>query len=236
MSALSPQHHEWANLLKDIREEVIGFLFNRYVFRTVQEIIRLNEDLHSVSSTFSKWTQAIYGTANGVGVRRVAGSYEKDDINFVRLLDMMLPYASELVSAFERHCPNDLAESRNKLLDKSLDNESHKIEACKRLIGIDRKILLGTAQKVNDWASKRGAHHNPKIKINTTFNDLDKAVDTVRILTEKYILLVYDQKHNLLQEMKVRKLSKGWDKLFLKEWATSAMLALPLGETLPPEK
>ena len=34
-----------AQLLRDIREEVIGLLFNRYVFRTHQEIVRLNPKL-----------------------------------------------------------------------------------------------------------------------------------------------------------------------------------------------
>ena len=34
-----------ADLLRNIREEVVGLLFNRYVFRTHQEIVRLNPTL-----------------------------------------------------------------------------------------------------------------------------------------------------------------------------------------------
>ena len=42
---MNPQAQVTAKLLHDIREEVIGLLFNRYVFRTHQEIVRLNRRL-----------------------------------------------------------------------------------------------------------------------------------------------------------------------------------------------
>lgn len=234
---ISSRHHEWASLLKDIHEDVIHLLSVRYIFRTIQEIGRRNKGLHSISSTFSIWTMVVYGVTNSVGIRRLAGqSYKQDDVNFVRLLDMILPHASELFDAFQRHFPDDLAESQNKLLNQVRHIELQQMNACKRLIGKDRQLLLSVAQKAIDFASKRAAHHNASVTVNTNFFDLDTATDTVKSLTEKYLLLVDDQKHDLHQEMKLCKLGQGWDKIFLEAWATPATLELPLGEMTPPEK
>ncbi len=66
--------------------------------------------------------------------------------------------------------------------------------------------------------------------------ELQKATDTVKRLTEKYLLLVCDRTCNLQEEMKSRKLRKDWDKLFLQTWATEEILALPLGDMGPPDK
>jgi hypothetical protein len=39
---------------------------------------------------------------------------------------------------------------------------------------------------------------------------------------------------DLLEEMKRRKLLKGWDSVFLEPWATRERIELPLGEMSPP--
>jgi hypothetical protein len=45
-----------AELLRNIREEVIGLLFNRHVFRTHQEIVRRNPRLQGrPRSIFPEW-------------------------------------------------------------------------------------------------------------------------------------------------------------------------------------
>ena len=58
---MNPQAQVTVKLLRDIREEVIGLLFNRYVFRTHQEIVRLNPRLQGrPRSIFSEWAQINY--------------------------------------------------------------------------------------------------------------------------------------------------------------------------------
>jgi hypothetical protein len=41
---------------------------------------------------------------------------------------------------------------------------------------------------------------------------------------------------DLLEEMKRRKLPKGWDSIFLEPWATPEVIARPLGKTPPPRR
>ena len=87
-----------AKLVREIREEVIGLLFNRYVFRTHQEIVRLNPRLQGrPSSVFSEWGQVVYAVANSVAVRRLASdTYQDGDVNLVRLLDMLIREPGQL--------------------------------------------------------------------------------------------------------------------------------------------
>ncbi len=121
--------------------------------------------------------------------------------------------------------------------------------------------MIFAAENANQFASKRVAHSVPDVVVNTTFSDLDDAIEVVRRITEKYTLLVCAEVHHeleplhragkptaycllvqmeknidLLEEMKRRKLPKGWDWIFLEPWATPEVIARPLGETPPPKR
>lgn len=48
----SSVHSQWASLLKEVREEIIGLLANRYIFRTIQEIIRRNAHIQEYPGVF----------------------------------------------------------------------------------------------------------------------------------------------------------------------------------------
>ena len=100
-----------ARLLRDIREELIGLLFNRHVFRTHQEIVRLNPRLQGhPRSTFAEWAWIVYAVANAMGIRRLASdTYQDGDVNLVRLLDMFIRDPMRLWAYFERHYQGDAA-------------------------------------------------------------------------------------------------------------------------------
>lgn len=250
-----------AHMLRDIREEMIGLLFNRYVFRTHQEIVRLNPKLHGrPRSIFHEWAWSVYGVANSMGVRRLASStYEDGDINLVRLLDILIKDPGSTWECFERYYPDDAARARdevNKIGSPALSGE---MLACRRLLGEDRKAVINAAEKTNRFASKRAAHSVPAAKVSTKFSDLDEAIDVLTRLTEKYTLFVYStllgslkaehdagkstmypwlaqlKNRGLLAEMKSSKLPEGWDSIFLEAWATPAMIAQSLGDIPPPK-
>ncbi len=225
--------HEWARLLKGIHEEVNSLLLSQYVFRTVQEIIRHNTRLHKYPGLFVRWTCTVYGATTTIAVRRLAGpSYDKHDVSLVRLLDLMMRDAGELWNHFDRYFRPDLLTAHSKAaMRASNDDKQCRIEACNRLIGVDRKRLLDAAKKAVHFANKRVAHKNQTVTVHTNFNDLDEAIETVKTLTEKYLLLAYEKKHDLLREINPH---SKWDKIFLEPWATPDILALGLGEKPPP--
>lgn len=251
-----------ARLVREIREEVIGLLFNRYVFRTHQEIVRLNPRLQGrPRSIFSEWAWVLYAVTNAVGVRRLASeTYQDSDVSLVRLLDTFIREPGGLWESFQRHCPQDATRARAEVLSKAgqLPPDWESL-ACKRLLGEERKAVISAAEKANRFASKRAAHSVPEVEVHTTFSDLDDALDVVRKITEKYTLLVgaegrqsleqlqragaptvypmlvrMETSIDLLEEMKRRKLPDGWDSIFLEPWATPETIARPLGETKPP--
>lgn len=253
-----------AKLLADVREEVIGLLFNRHVFRTHQEVVRLNPRLQGDPRiTFCRWAEVVYAQANAVGVRRIASqTYADGDVNLVRLLDMLIGDPGRLWECFQRHYPADAARARAETLKKrgSL-TAGWEILACRRLLSEDRRAVIAVAQESNHFASKRVAHSVPDVPVSTTFSDLDGAIDIVRGITEKYTLLVcaagcleleplhragkptvypmlvqIEKNIDLLEEMKRRRLTKGWDSIFLEAWATPEVIARPLGETPPPKR
>ena len=232
------QHlNDWSLLLQSIGKEISTLLFNRYIFRTIQEIIRRNRRLQNAPKAFTQWTQVVYAVTNGVAVRRLSSqSYKNDDVSFVRLLDMIIPHSRELYRSLKHHFPTDLSDHRQKSFRQKDENEQWQMEECKKLIGKDRKLLLKATEKTVHFASKRVAHHNTGIHVRTTFVDLDEAIDTLKALTEKYVLLIFRERKDLFQGMRQRKLPQGWDEIFLEVWATREMLALRLGEMVPPDK
>lgn len=185
--------NEAAKLLRDIREEVIGLLFNRYVFRTHQEIVRQNPRLQGrPRSIFAEWGWIVYAVANAIGVRRVASStHEDSDVNLVRLLNMLIRNPAGLRPCFEECYPDDAASARAALQAKTGNLESGwEVDAGKRLLGEDRKRLINAAEKVSWFASKRAAHSAPDAEVRTKFSDLDQAIDMLVQLSEKYTRLI----------------------------------------------
>ena len=172
-----------AQLLRSIREEVIGLLFNRYVFRTHQEIVRLNPHLQGEPRfIFCRWAQVIYVQANAAGVRRLASAtHEAGDVNLVRLLEILIRDPGRLWDCFQGHYPGDAARVRADILktQKALPT-GWEILACKRLLSEDRKTVISAAEKANQFASKRVAHSVPAVVVNTTFSDLDDAIEVAR--------------------------------------------------------
>ncbi len=170
-------------------------------------------------------------------VRRLASeSSESNDVSLDRLFSEMIRDAGKLWEPFQHHFRIDLAKAYAEAAKGvSNDDKQCKVEACRRLISADRKLLRKATDKAIHFASKRVAHRNPTMPVHTTFNDLDQAVDMVKNLTEKYLLLVYDRNFDLLKDMKEKKLTKRWDEVFLIPWATPEILALPLGD-IPPSR
>jgi hypothetical protein len=245
-----------ATLLRDIRAEVIRLLFNRCVFRTHQEIVRLNGGLQGKPRiTFAKWGQMIYGVANSIAVTRLASStFEPNDVNLVRFLEMFIQEAQRLWPVIESCYPEEAARAKDAVPATS-DWEGL---ASQRVLDLDRNTIINAAEKVNHFASKRDVDGMPEAEVGSKFRNLDRAIDTVKKITEKYTLIVcrmemrrlqvdkpsgwilnYDfmdqlKERDLLDEMKRDKLQKGWDEIFLEPWATKKTLALPLGEMRPP--
>lgn len=252
-----------AGLLRSIREAVIGLLFNRYVFRAHQEIVRLNQKLQGrPRSMFSEWAQIMYAQAAAIGVRRLAGQdAEESDVNLVAFLELLIRDPSGLWECFLQHFPEDANRVRDALAKQGALQGDWEITACKRLLGEDRRGLIAVAQKAVHFASKRVAHSVPDVPVSTTFFDLDDAIDTASTITEKYTRLLFAKRlreleppyragqpsdylyvrqlseHiDLLEEMKRRKLLSGWDEIFLEPWASREVIERPLGEMRPPRQ
>jgi hypothetical protein len=204
----------------------------------------------------------VYAVANAIGVRRLASStYEDDDVNLVRLLDMLIKDPGKLWACFERYYPEDVVEARARISNKTGELPSDwESSGCKRLLSEDRKAVLHAAEKANRFASKRAAHSVPSAAVSTTFSDLDESIDTLKRLTEKYTRLVLRERHDmleplhragkptiyptlaqmesnvdLLEAMRRSKLPDGWDSVFLEAWAKPEIIALSLGEMIPPK-
>jgi hypothetical protein len=225
---------ELAQLLRPVRHEVVGLLGSRYIFRTLQEIVRRNPKLQGQPrGKFSVWSQTTYAVATSVHIRRLASeNYQRDDVSLKKLLDDAIRDPHDLWSCFEKHFPNDAKSAMR--AGRSKDGVPSEAEACRRLLGADRAHLLRECTKAIEFANRRAAHANPSAVVRTKFRDLDQAIETIRQTTEKFFLLLYGEPHDLFAEMLSRKISAGWSDIFLEPWATKETLELPLGTMEPP--
>jgi hypothetical protein len=175
---------------------------------------------------------------------------------------MLIRNPVDLWPCFEECYADDAASARAALQAKGGNLESGwEVDACKRLLGEDRKRLINAAEKASWFASKRAAHSATDAEVHTKFSDLDQAIDMLVELTEKYTRLILvgqrrvleplhragqptmypqivqmEKNVELLQEMKRRKLPEDWDSIFLEAWSTREILASHLGEKRPPDK
>jgi hypothetical protein len=156
-------------------------------------------------------------------------------VNLRKLLDAVIREPKFFWARFERFFSDDagMAKAAIAVISVSLP-DGWQSEAVRRLVGQDRTLLINAAEKANEFASKRAAHKNTTAQVRTKFRDLDHAIDTIKDLAEKYFLLIYEERRDLLPEMMSRKLPKGWDAIFLEPWATEDVFAEKLGEMEPP--
>jgi hypothetical protein len=248
--------HENLQLLRDIREEVILLLFNQYVFRTHQEIVRRNPELTgNINGVFSNWMQGVYAQATAAGVRRLTGStYQVADVNLIRFFDALINSPEDLYPSFACHFKGL---ERNGSLVPGWESA-----VCRQLVGEDRSEAIRAAEKTNRFASKRVAHKVPGVPVRTRFSDLDESIEVLTTLTRKYSTLACSAEGNearaflgtvspgtayavaemrknnrdLRSDMKSSYLPTGWENIFLEPWSTPETLALSLGEMKPPKR
>jgi len=182
-------------------------------------------------------------------------------VNLVGFLELLIRDPKGLRDYFLKYYPEDAAQAREALAKEGALQVNREVSACKRLIGEDRRAVISVAQKAVLFASKRVAHSVPDVQVKTTFSDLDDAIETAKTISEKYTRLLFAKKlreleprhrvgqptdylytrqlseHvDLQEEMKRRKLSKGWDEIFFEAWASREIVEQPLGETPPPRE
>jgi hypothetical protein len=243
-------------LVKELREQIVQLRLNRYIFRTHQEIIRLNSILWDrPNHMFGNWARTVYVSAATSAVRRLAsGSSEEGDVSLVRLIDRLRVSPDRLWSCLERVFPNETFDARSEVAAKpgSL-GEGWEIEATRRVLMRQRASVIGTSDAVNRFASKRIAHHVPDDPVATTFDELDSAIESITDIGERctraYLLFRLDQvavgsylakmlereaARNLDAEMKTR-LPLGWERVFLIPWASEETISHSLGDRKPPE-
>jgi hypothetical protein len=225
-----------AELLKPVRNEVVGLLASRYIFRTLQEIVRRNPRLQGLPrGKFSEWSQTTYAVATSIHIRRLASeNYQRDDVSLKKLLDVAIRDPSDLWTCFEKNFPADVEKAMRAAREKG--NEHSEAEASRRLLTADRTQLLRSCAKAIQFANRRAAHNNPSSEVRAKFLHMDQAIDAIRLTTEKFTLLLYDEPTDLFAEMLSRKISPGWDAVFLESWASEKTLALPLGKMEPPRR
>ncbi len=229
---------ELRKLLWKVHEETLQLLFNRYVFRTLQEIVRANEGLQGPTrGKFSAWSQVVYGVTNGIAVRRLGSDKcGRDDVSLTRFIDLVIRYADLFWENMHNFYPAEADRALDVTRRSGKTGRAAELEACRRLLQHDRDLLVRTARRIVDFADKRLAHHNPMVIKQATFRQLDTAIDAIKMLTEKCERLIYREELDLLARMRDSRLPNGWDEIFLEPWATREVLAQdpPLGERKPP--
>jgi hypothetical protein len=246
---------ETNKLVREIREQLVELARIRCIFRTHQEIIRLNPKLwQSPLHVFGGWALTVYAAAAATAVRRLAGeSPEQDDVSLVVLFNQWTTNPDGLWAYLEKCFPTEAAETKAAVAEKrGRLSDGWQSEATRRILMSHRKRVIGVAGRVNHFVNKRIAHAVPDAVVKTQYRDLDDAIDELMAIAEKFTFfqcaIRADQgpllsgeaeilerlgKRTIDAEMKLG-MPKGWEAVFLTPWATEEIIALPLCDMKPP--
>jgi hypothetical protein len=244
-------------LVREIRAQLVELTRSRCIVRTHQEIIRRNAKLwQSPLHVFGRWAETVYVSSAGSSVRRLAGqSSDEGDVSLVGLIDFWVENAEGLWTHIEQCFPAEAAETRDAVASKkgSLSG-GWEVEVARRILMSHRKRVISSAEEVNRFVNKRIAHAVPDSVVGAEYRDLDRAIDEIVAIAEKFTFLQCtiraDQgslvsgeaeiltrlgKRTIDAEMKLG-MPKGWESVFLLSWATKEVIALPLCDMKPPLK
>jgi hypothetical protein len=241
---------ENARLVRNIRDQVADLLANRYIFRMLEEIARRNERLcQRPRYVFRDWARVNYVASAASAVRRLAGSYEENDVNLLRLIAIFIKLPHEVWAAIKEYFPIEAAQLLSRPDGSSVSEEV----AARTFLGQRRKSVQNVCEEVVSFASKNIAHQNWTVPVKATFTDLDEAMETlVHVMDDctkimwgvrAQYLPVEARQEDAIQERlftksleaeMMQKLPLDWESVFLEAWATEEMLKLGLGGMKPP--
>lgn len=205
----------WCSELKVIRVEVSGLLLSAKIFWEVQKLLAANPRALS-HRLFNDWMASNYFAATAIGIRR---QLDKDPRsvslrNLLMKIKVTLEDSQELISRSEflGNCQPEERSDRNTRFSRLVGIQARRVDFAyvnqdiERLIEIDEKII-------GKYISKRIAHRDAEEIERRKYGDLDKCLEVLEEITDRYLSLVNGEESAVSPE-----LSSDWKSVFRIPW------------------
>jgi hypothetical protein len=202
----------WNGWLDIISQDIFDLAMNRHTLRELRKIVAANREIQE-PGFFHEWLETLYATTQAVGVRR-QNDNSNDVVSLRRLLESLKANANLLTrerfinlyplrmrdchaeDTFDKYCGSGRDYLDQAVMDKLL------------------KRLDDTATAVHQLVSKRIAHHVQGASAIATFDDLDKALDSLEdVLKHTVMILQADGLHTAVPVN-----LENWKAIFRKPW------------------
>jgi hypothetical protein len=190
MAQIDRKLQKWIRWFEVIRLEVTRLLVIKYVFWSVQELIKQNKKIQK-QSEFYRYLGDTYIAYAVMGVRRQIKN-GPESISLARLLSEIVQKPEKISREYYRSLFSTLNDQD--YADKSFDRYCQKsgdthVSVC--MVQKDLDELKKMAETCEDFADKRVAHHDKRApKILPRFNELDQSIEFLHKLCLKYQLVL----------------------------------------------
>jgi len=211
---MNPKLSKWLKWLDVIHKDVRNLKVAQRNFWEIQNLIEANKNLH-IENDFFRYIAESYVSHAVMSIRRQIKVSDENSISFAKLLQEIIDNPDVLsrnyyVSLYKGSYLEDLADSDfNKFSEPRLEC----VKAS--LICTDLQQLKVNATGCEHLADRRIAHIDSRsLKKSVTFNELDKAIDTMDELFVKYYLLFHAKKMDTVLPVR----QYDWQKIFTIPW------------------
>ena len=212
---MDPKLEKWNRWLGTIQREVIELVTNQHIFWEIQGMIKRNPNIQKPNSFF-RFTGQTYYDYSVIAVRRQI-KCDTQSISFVRLLKEIIE-TSHLLSRerFVGLFPACIRDEANPIFDEEFPGGcTDHIDPI--MVQQDLDDLKRHGAKLMGFADRRVAHRDRRApETIPTYNELDTAIDCLKKLTRKYVLLF--EARDLVNNFVMRFVEDYWEEIFSQPW------------------
>ena len=213
---MDPRLEKWKRWLSDeIRGEIEELVTNRHIFWKIQKMIDNNPNIQKPNSFFQFIGQTYYDYGV-IAVRRQI-KFDCESISFIRLLQEIIENPHLVTrEQFVNLYRADMKDEANQIFDQWFQEEcTGHIDP--NMVQQDMDELKKHGGKLEEFADRRVAHHDRRSpKTIPTYSELDVAIDCLKKLTRKYVLLF--EARDLGDDLVARFIEDYWEEIFSQPW------------------
>lgn len=204
---------KWNRWIEQIEGELVHLLASRKIYMGYGNMVRANKTVQSDGVTFHNWVVDNYVTFVSMAIRRQLDT-DSDSISLARLVTDIKNNPESMARAnhvaFYTKMPFGIGNAQGNQAFTEHAGAGEHIDPA--IAEADLVKLQEASRAVELLANRRIAHKSTRSTPTITFDDVDECIETIKVIAQKYILLL-SAAHNLLEPT-----MPDWQNVFLRKW------------------
>jgi hypothetical protein len=204
---------KWERWITPIQDDVIYLLGSRQTYKSYGEIVKANQDVMNGGPSFHSWVRSNYVTFVSMAIRRQLDT-DNDSISLARLISDIRDNPGDLTRAdfVARYAGMAFGVGPSLGERDFTANAGGGAFMDATIAQVDFDRLQTAAREVSKLATRTIAHRTTKSVPTLTFDEVDECIETIKEITQKYILLL-TASHNVMEPI-----MQDWSGIFREEW------------------